>query len=64
MGGNRRSHFVGNTHIAADFLEAGGDISPNLLDVVAEIRRDVLDEQTGHLPVSDRNNLLSNEVNL
>lgn len=50
----RRSHFVGNTQIAADFLEAGGDFSPNLLDVVAEIRRDVLDEQTGHLPASER----------
>ena len=50
----RRAHFVGNTQIASDFLEAGGGFSPNLLDVVADIRRDVLDEQTGHLPVSER----------
>lgn len=50
----RRLHFRGNTKLAQQFLEAGGHFTHNALDEIAELRRDVLLIEYGHLPLRER----------
>jgi hypothetical protein len=50
----RRIHFRGNTKLAQQFLEAGGHFTHNVLDEIAELRRDVLLTEYGHLSLRER----------
>lgn len=50
----RRIHFHSNTKLAQEFLELGGALKPSPLDEIAEYRRDIIDTDLGHLPLSER----------
>lgn len=50
----RRLHFRGNSKLAQKYLESGGGLTPSPLDEIAEMRRDVVDVEYGHLPLNER----------
>lgn len=50
----RRLHFQGNSKLAQRYLESGGGLAPSPLDEIADMRRDVVHNEYGHLPLNER----------
>lgn len=50
----RQLHFKGNSRIAQKFLESGGSLKGTTLNELSALRRDVVTDTYGHLPLRDR----------